>query len=105
MSTSGAAEELTTSTSSWKGARQHLYLASFLGHLLSVHQETGSVGMLYATSHPIAFQPSVAKGSLFAGTSDGFLLCLKTGSDDADGWYMWGGNAQHNLTVTPTVDA
>jgi hypothetical protein len=84
--------------------REYLYLTSFLGHLLSVHQETGSVGMLYATNCPIAFQPTVASGSLFAGTSDGFLLCLKTGSDDADGWCMWGGNAQHNLTVTPTEE-
>jgi len=24
------------------------------------------------------------------------LICLETGRDDADGWYMWGGNARHN---------
>ena len=45
---------------------------------------------------PITFQPALAKGNVYAGTSDGRLICLKTGNDDADGWYAWGGNAQHN---------
>jgi hypothetical protein len=45
---------------------------------------------------PMAFQPALAKGNVYAGTSDGRLICLKTGSKDADGWYAWGGNAQHN---------
>ena len=37
-----------------------------------------------------------SKGNVYAGTSDGRLICLKTGNKDADGWYAWGGNAQHN---------
>ncbi len=40
--------------------------------------------------------PALAKGNVYAGTSDGRLICLKTGNKDADGWYAWGGNAQHN---------
>jgi len=50
----------------------------------------------YAMKAPIAFQPALAKGNLYVGTSDGRLICLKTGNKDADGWYAWGGNAQHN---------
>jgi outer membrane protein assembly factor BamB len=78
--------------------RESIYLTSMLGHIVSLHQETGAVGILYSTDRPISFQPTLAAGSVFVGTSDGLLLCINTGSPDADGWYMWGGNAQHNLT-------
>jgi Ca-activated chloride channel family protein len=76
--------------------RDYMYLAGAGGHLVSVKQSDGSVGFSYAMKAPIAFQPALAKGNLYAGTSDGRLICLKTGSKDADGWYAWGGNAQHN---------
>ena len=76
--------------------RDYLYLAGADGHLVSVNQNDGAVGFSYAMKAPIAFQPVLAKGNVYAGTSDGRLICLKTGSKDADGWYAWGGNAQHN---------
>jgi Ca-activated chloride channel homolog len=76
--------------------RDYLYLAGAAGYLVSVRQSDGGVGFSYAMKAPIAFQPALAKGNVYAGTSDGRLICLKTGSKDADGWYAWGGNAQHN---------
>jgi Ca-activated chloride channel family protein len=76
--------------------RDFLYLAGADGHLVSVNQSDGGVGFSYALKAPIAFQPALAKGNVYAGTSDGRLICLKTGNKDADGWYAWGGNAQHN---------
>jgi len=76
--------------------RDYLYLAGADGHLVSVNQSDGGVGFSYAMKAPIAFQPALAKGNIYAGTSDGRLICLETGSMDADGWYAWGGNAQHN---------
>jgi outer membrane protein assembly factor BamB len=76
--------------------RDYLYLAGALGHLVSVQQSSGAVGFSYAMKAPIAFQPALAKGNVYVGTSDGRLICLKTGNQDADGWYAWGGNAQHN---------
>jgi Ca-activated chloride channel homolog len=76
--------------------RDYLYLAGADGHLVSVNQSDGAVGFSYATKAPIAFQPTLARGNVYAGTSDGRLICLKTGNKDADGWYAWGGNAQHN---------
>ena len=39
---------------------------------------------------------SLVKGNIYAGTVNGLLICLKTGDNGADGWYAWGGNAQHN---------
>jgi Ca-activated chloride channel family protein len=76
--------------------RDYLYLAGADGHLVSINQSDGGVGFSYAMKAPIAFQPALAKGNVYAGTSDGRLICLKTGNKDADGWYAWGGNAQHN---------
>jgi len=76
--------------------RDYLYLAGAAGYLVSVRQSDGGVGFSYAMKAPIAFQPALAKGNVYAGTSDGRLICLKTGNKDADGWYAWGGNTQHN---------
>lgn len=76
--------------------RDYLYLAGAGGYLVSVRQSDGGVGFSYAMKAPITFQPALAKGNIYAGTSDGRLICLKTGNKDADGWYAWGGNSQHN---------
>jgi len=75
---------------------QFLYLSSSLGHILSVGQEDGRVGFMYQFPEPMVFQPALAGGSVYVGTSNGLLICLKTGSPDADGWYAWGGNGEHN---------
>ena len=73
-----------------------MYLSSSLGHLVSVRQHDGEVGFVYALGQPMTFQPALAHGNIYVGTSNGLLICLKTGDRDADGWYAWGGNAQHN---------
>jgi len=76
--------------------RDYLYLAGATGYLVSVRQSDGGVGFSYAMKAPRAFQPALANGNVYAATSDGRLICLKTGNKDAEGWYAWGGNAQHN---------
>ena len=76
--------------------RDYMYLSSAWGHLVSVRQKDGSVGFNYFFKQPMAFQPALAHGNVYAGTSQGLVICLKTGNTDADGWYEWGGNAQHN---------
>ena len=78
--------------------KDFIYLCSRHGHIVSVNQERGSTGFCYATGRPISFQPCLAEGSVYAGTSHGGLICLETGGDDASDWHMWGGNAQHNKT-------
>jgi outer membrane protein assembly factor BamB len=75
---------------------QFMYLSSALGHLLSVRQSDGEVGFAYLFKEPMVFQPALAEGNVYVGTSNGLLICLKTGSADAEGWYAWGGNAEHN---------
>lgn len=77
--------------------QRNLYLCSAQGHLAAVRQQDGAVTFLYALSQPMAFQPALARGNVYAGTNNGMVICLKTGDKDADGWYAWGGgNAQHN---------
>lgn len=76
--------------------KENMYLCSGSGHLLSVRQKDGKVQFLYGTEQPMAFQPALAEGNIYAGTSNGMVICVKTGSLDADGWTAWGGNAQHN---------
>ncbi len=76
--------------------RENLYLSSLQGHLASVRQKDGKVGFLYALKQPITFQPALARGNLYVGTSNGLFICLRTGQKEADGWTAWGGNAQHN---------
>lgn len=75
---------------------KNLYVCSARGHLLSLDQKTGKLAFAYATDQPMAFQPALAAGNVYAGTANGLLVCLKTGDKDADGWTAWGGNAQHN---------
>ena len=75
---------------------QNMYLSSSEGHIVSIRQKDGQVGFIYSTRKPVAFQPALAKGNVYVGTVNGLLICLKTGELDADGWYAWGGNAQHN---------
>ncbi len=75
---------------------EFIYLSSALGHLLSVGQGDGRPGFMYHFPEPMVFQPALAEGAVYAGTSGGLLICLKTGSKDADGWYAWGGNGEHN---------
>ena len=75
---------------------KYLYLCSVRGHMLCVSQDDGQPRFIYAFNHPMAFQPALAGGRMFAGTTQGMLICLDTGDKDADGWTAWGGNAQHN---------
>jgi Ca-activated chloride channel family protein len=77
---------------------KNMYLCSTQGHVLSIGQDDGKVGFMYAMKQPMAFQPALCGGNVYAATNNGMLICLKTGDPDADGWTAWGGNAQHNKT-------
>jgi len=78
--------------------RRMMYLCSSQGHLLAINQKTGKVAFMYALQQPTIFQPILAGGNIYLTTSNGLLICIKTGDMDADGWTAWGGNAQHNAT-------
>jgi hypothetical protein len=54
------------------------------------------MGFAYSFNKPLIFQPALVDGNVYLGTGDGLLICLERATNDADGWYGWGGNAQHN---------
>jgi len=70
-----------------------------MGHLVCLRQDQGEVEFIYDFERAMSSQPCLARGSAYLGTLDGYLVCLRTGREDADGWYMWGGNARHNKTA------
>ncbi|MFN8552447.1 MAG: PQQ-binding-like beta-propeller repeat protein [Candidatus Obscuribacterales bacterium] len=76
--------------------KDNLYLTSSNGHIIAVDQKSGQLKFDYSTHNPITFQPALADGNIYWGTSDGVIMCLKTGEKDATDWTAWGGNAQHN---------
>jgi Ca-activated chloride channel family protein len=78
--------------------REYMYLSGTSGHLVSIRQKDGVPGFMYSLKQPMIFQPALINGNVYVGTAQGTLVCLKTASKDADGWYEWGGNAQHNKT-------
>ena len=77
---------------------EHLYLASTLGHVVCMHQESGDLDFMYDLGRPLSAQPCLARGSILLGSLTGDLICVRSGHEDADGWSMWGGNAGHNMT-------
>lgn len=76
--------------------KDNMYLCSVTGHVVALDQKSGKSVFTYALNRPVAFQPALAGGNVYLGTTNGMVICLKTGQPDADGWYAWGGNAQHN---------
>ncbi|MEI8195681.1 MAG: PQQ-binding-like beta-propeller repeat protein, partial [Phycisphaerae bacterium] len=76
--------------------KEKLYLGSAKGHILALKQTDGSLAYSYKLSEPLASQPILAEGNLYFGTASGLLVCLKLNDKDAEGWYAWGGDAQHN---------
>jgi hypothetical protein len=74
----------------------NLYVCCAQGYLMSLRQKDGQLAFAYSTGQPMAFQPALTHGNVYAATTTGMIICLKTGEKDADGWTAWGGNAQHN---------
>lgn len=75
---------------------KNLYVCSASGHIASLRQSDGKPNFIYSIKRPMNFQPTLANGNIYVGTVDGLVVCIKTKDKDADGWYAWGGNAQHN---------
>ncbi len=44
----------------------------------------------------LRFQPALAGGRLFIGTTNGKLIAVDLADPTADGWTMWGGGPTHN---------
>lgn len=74
-----------------------LYLAAVSGEIICLDSSDGSELWRYDCGEPVRFQPAVAEGRVYWGTDEGTVYCIQAGDQSASGWFMWGGNPQHNL--------
>ncbi|MEC7523577.1 MAG: VIT domain-containing protein [Myxococcota bacterium] len=72
------------------------------GHLFGLDIDTGLTAWAYDVGEPIAAQPTVGHGWVYASTARGGVVGLEVSDVSFDGWHMWGGNAQHNGRVLAT---
>ncbi len=77
-------------------ANNKLFLGSGSGNVFCLSVKDGKVLWREKVDGPISFQPAVAKGMVFVSCDNGTLYGINTGDRNDDGWYMWGGNAEHN---------
>lgn len=73
-----------------------LYMGSVTGEIICLDASSGKELWRYNCGEPIRFQPAVAGGKVYWGTDGGSIYCIDARDPEADGWLMWGGNAQHN---------
>lgn len=75
------------------------------GKLFGLDIDTGYTLWAYDLGKEVLAEPIVARGWVYAATSDGYVVALEVGDPTLDGWHMFGGNAHHNGPVTPQVAA
>jgi Ca-activated chloride channel family protein len=77
-------------------ANGKLFLGSGKGELLCIKAENGKVLWKEKVDGSVSFQPAVAKGMVFVSCDNGLLYGIPSQDPKDDGWYMWGGNSEHN---------
>lgn len=73
-----------------------VYAGSHGGGLYSWEAETGRIRWQVRLDRPVAWQPAIHDGWIYAGLEDGRVVALHTGDPLDDGWAMWGGGPGHN---------
>jgi len=73
-------------------AGQHLVVATLSGEVLIVSPSNGDVTRRLRVGSPMRSQPSVDRGWIYVGTTDGQLVGLDTGDESLTGWPTWAGN-------------
>jgi Ca-activated chloride channel family protein len=76
---------------------QKLFLGAGNGDVYCIDARDGEMLWKESVAGSVSFQPAIAKGILFVSTDNGTLYGIETGNRNDDGWYMWGGNAEHNM--------
>lgn len=77
-------------------ANDKLFFGSGNGEVFCIGEKDGNLLWKDRVNGSISFQPAVAKGMVFVSCDNGLLYGIHTGDAQDDGWYMWGGNAEHN---------
>lgn len=77
-------------------ANSKLFIGAGNGEIFCLRDDNGKLIWKEKVDGAISFQPAIAKGYVFVSCDNGNLYGIKTGDKNDDGWYMWGGNAEHN---------
>jgi Ca-activated chloride channel family protein len=78
-------------------ANHKLFLGAGNGKIYCVNARDGKLLWKEQVMGSISFQPAIARGMVFVSTDNGILYGIATGDERDDGWYMWGGNAEHSM--------
>jgi len=82
-------------------AGSQIVVATRDGQLFGLDVDTGYTLWSYAIGHRVIAEPVIAKGWVYAGTADGYVVALRVGDATLDGWHMFGGNPHHDGPVIP----
>jgi Ca-activated chloride channel family protein len=77
-------------------ANTKLFFGAGTGEVFCLDEKTGKLLWKEKVAGSVSFQPAVARGMVFVSCDNGSLYAIPTGDTNDDGWYMWGGNAEHN---------
>jgi Ca-activated chloride channel family protein len=77
-------------------ANNKLFLGSGSGDVFCIQEKNGKLLWKEKVDGSISFQPTVAHGMIFVSCDNGIIYGINTGDENDDGWYMWGGNSEHN---------
>ncbi|MEO0205934.1 MAG: PQQ-binding-like beta-propeller repeat protein [candidate division WOR-3 bacterium] len=77
-------------------ANSKLFVCSGSGEVFCLREDNGKLLWKEKIDGSISFQPAIANGYVFVSCDNGNLYGIRTGDKNDDGWYMWGGNAEHN---------
>jgi Ca-activated chloride channel family protein len=69
------------------------------GELFGLDIDTGYTLWSYAIGHSVVAEPVIAKGWIYAATTDGYVVALNVADPTLDGWHMFGGNPAHDGQV------
>lgn len=71
------------------------------GKLFGLDADTGATLWSFDLAVPIIAQPIIARGWLYASTTDGRVVALEVADPTLDGWHMFGGSPRHDGPVAP----
>jgi Ca-activated chloride channel family protein len=77
-------------------ANSKLFFGAGNGEVFCIRAKDGKLLWKEKVDGSVSFQPAVAKGMVFVSCDNGFLYGIHTDDVRDDGWYMWGGNSEHN---------